>query len=143
MQSTRVDDNWRAWLLLATMLALHVWDELLSDFLPFYNHLVLELRASLGVFPMPTFSHPVWIAGLALLVIALLMMVPLVERGGRAVRWFAGLVSLVMILNALGHLGGSLYFGRWLPGATSSPLLMVSALWMLHRVINGAWENRV
>ncbi|MEJ2132821.1 MAG: HXXEE domain-containing protein [Gammaproteobacteria bacterium] len=143
MQSTRVDENGRAWLLFATMLALHVWDELLSDFLPFYNHLVLELRASFGVFPMPTFSLPLWIAGLTLLVVALLMMVPLVERGGRAVRWFAGFVSLVMILNALGHLGGSLYFDRWLPGATSSPLLLLSALWMLHRVVNGAWENRV
>ena len=137
------EDNWRAWLLLAVLLAIHVWDEHLTGFLPFYNSVVTELRATLGFFPMPTFTYPVWITGLTILVVVLLLMVPLVERGGRSIRWFAGFLSVVMIFNGLGHLGGSLYFGRWLPGTTSAPLLLIASIWMLQRVINGSWGNRV
>jgi len=76
-------------------------------------------------------------------VVTLLLMVQVVERGGRAIRWFAGFLSIVMIGNALGHLAGSLYLRWWMPGATSSPLLLASALWMLHRVRTGAWKNAV
>jgi hypothetical protein len=137
------DDNWRAWILLVVMLAVHVWDELISGFLPFYNQVVIALRRSLGFFPMPTFSPEVWIAGLTVLVVTLLLMVQVVERGGRAIRWFAGLLSIVMIGNGLGHLAGSLYLGWWLPGATSSPLLLASAIWMLQRVRTGAWTIAV
>ncbi len=36
-----------------------------------------------------------------------------------------------MILNALGHLGGSILPGRWLPGMISSPFLLVAALFLL------------
>ncbi len=137
------DDNWRAWILLVTMLAVHVWDELVTGFLPFYNQTVISLRQLVGFLPMPTFSFEVWITGLTALVVMLLLMVQVVERGGRAMRWLAGFLSVVMIANALGHLGGSLYLSQWLPGATSSPLLLASAIWMLHRVRAGSWENRV
>jgi hypothetical protein len=43
-----------------------------------------------------------------------------------------------MFLNGLGHLGGSLYFQRWLPGATSAPLLLVASV-MLARA---TWMRR-
>jgi hypothetical protein len=45
-----------------------------------------------------------------------------------------------MLANALGHLGGSAYFGRRLPGFWSSPVLMAASLWMLQRVISGSWQ---
>lgn len=32
-----------------------------------------------------------------------------------------------MFLNGFGHLAGSLYFQRWLPGVTSSPLLLAAS----------------
>ncbi|MBI3047579.1 MAG: hypothetical protein HYY76_04645 [Acidobacteria bacterium] len=33
-----------------------------------------------------------------------------------------------MFLNGVGHLAGSAYFGRWLPGTTSAPLVLVASL---------------
>jgi hypothetical protein len=36
-----------------------------------------------------------------------------------------------MTVNALGHLGGSLYWGRAAPGMFSSPVLLASALALL------------
>lgn len=31
-------------------------------------------------------------------------------------------------LNGVGHLGGSLFFERWLPGTTSAPLLVGASI---------------
>lgn len=56
--------NVLAWLLLVTALALHVFDEATTGFLPLYNEVVLGLRERLGFFPMPTFTFPGWIGGL-------------------------------------------------------------------------------
>ena len=61
----------RAWFLLVAVLAIHVLDEAMTDFLGFYNPLVLTLRARLPWFPMPTFRFPFWVAGLGLLVLDL------------------------------------------------------------------------
>lgn len=103
----------------------------------------MQLRSRLGFFAMPAFSYGIWLGGLAIGVVALLPMVPLVERGGRAMRWFAGFLGGVMILNGLGHLGGSIYFGEWLPGSASAPLLLISAAWLLRCVHHGHWGNGV
>jgi hypothetical protein len=128
----------RAWLLLVAALAVHVVDEALTGFLDFYNPLVLELRASLGWFPMPTFTRGVWLAGLALLVVTLAALGPAVRRGLTGTRIASWIFGAIMLLNGLGHLLGSLYFRRWLPGATSAPLLLVASV-MLARA---TWARR-
>jgi hypothetical protein len=46
------------WLLMVTAVAIHVTDEMLTDFLPFYNAQVLAIRERLGFFPAPTFTFP-------------------------------------------------------------------------------------
>jgi hypothetical protein len=33
-----------------------------------------------------------------------------------------------MFMNGVGHLAGSVYFERWLPGATSAPLLLITSI---------------
>lgn len=118
----------RAWLLLVAALAVHVVDEALTDFLDFYNPLVLSARSQIPWFPMPTFTFEVWIAGLVLLVLVLAFLAPAVRRGGFAVPFASWVLSVVMFMNGLGHLAGSLYFQRWLPGATSAPLLLAASL---------------
>jgi hypothetical protein len=37
-------------------------------------------------------------------------------------------LAVIMFMNGAGHLAGSAYFQRWLPGATTAPLLLVTSL---------------
>ena len=121
----------RAWLLLVEALALHVTDEALTGFLQFYNPLVLSIRARFGWFPMPTFSFNAWLGGLIALIAVLGSLTPIVRRGGVTIRVLSTVFAALMFLNGLGHLGGSVYFGRWLPGSTSAPLLLATAVLLI------------
>ena len=118
----------QTWLILVTALAIHVLDEALTDFLGFYNPLVLGIRSRIPWFPMPTFTFGVWLVGLIALVLLLALLAPAVRRGAAGTRFASWVLSGIMFLNGLGHLGGSLYFHRWLPGATSAPLLLVASV---------------
>ncbi len=131
VMATRVR-HWRAaWVGLAVALALHVTDEALTGFLPVYNGIVGEIRANHSWVPLPTFTFPVWLAGLVLGILLLLALTPVVSRGARWIRVVSLILSIVMIGNALGHLGASLYWGRVAPGAYSSPLLLLAAAALL------------
>jgi hypothetical protein len=116
---------------MAIVLGLHVADEALTDFLSVYNPIVRNLRETLGWFPMPEFTFGVWLAGLCALVTLLLALSPLAYRGNRAVRLAAYPLAAIMFLNGVGHLVGSLYLGRWAPGATTAPLLIVASTWLV------------
>lgn len=118
----------RAWYLLTGMVALHVLDEAMTGFLEFYNPLVLRARAVWPWFPMPTFTFPLWLAGLGTFVLALVLLGSLVRRGTRFALTLSLALSILMTLNGLGHLFGSIYSGRWLPGSTSSPLLLMASI---------------
>jgi hypothetical protein len=52
-------------------------------------------------------------------------------RGSRLVRVAAYPYAAIMLLNGIGHLAGSVYLGRWAPGATTAPLLIAASVWML------------
>lgn len=123
-----LDDPGNAWLLLVGALALHVLDEASTGFLDFYNPLVTQIRSRLSWFPMPAFTFRVWITGLVTLIVVLALLTPAVRRGVPGTRLACWLLATIMFLNGLGHLGGSLWFGRWLPGATSAPLLLVASV---------------
>lgn len=118
----------RAWLLLVGALAVHVIDEALTGFLDFYNPLVLSIRSEIPWFPMPTFTFGVWLSGLIVAVVALACLTPAVARGGVGIAFASWALSTIMFLNGVGHLVGSLYFQRWLPGATSAPLLLIASV---------------
>ena len=131
-QTARRVRQWRAaWVCLAVALALHVTDEALTGFLPVYNGIVEAIRANHPWVLLPTFTFPVWLAGLVLGILLLLALTPVVSRGGRWIRVVSLVLSIVMIGNALGHLGVSLYWGRVAPGAYSSPLLFLAAVALL------------
>ena len=117
----------RAWYLLVAALGIHVADEASTGFLEFYNPLVLRIRDAWPAFPMPTFTFGVWLAGLVALVAALALAGPLVRRSAPGTRTASWILTTIMMLNGTGHMLGSLYFGRWLPGTTSAPLLLLAS----------------
>ena len=125
----------RAWLALTITLGLHVVDEAFTDFLSVYNPIVRDARARLGWFPMPEFTFGVWLGGLCLLVTVLLLLTPLAYRGSKPLRLFAYPYGVIMFLNGVGHLVGSIYLSRWAPGATTAPLLLVTSSWLLRETI--------
>ncbi len=120
-----------AWLGLCIVLALHVVDEALTDFLSFYNPLVERLRERFGYWPMPTFEFVPWITGLAVGVAVLSALTPFALRGARWMRPLAYFFGTLMLLNGLGHSLGSVYFGRLLPGVYTSPLLLIASAHLL------------
>jgi len=127
----------RAWFVLVAVLALHVVDEALTGFLDFYNPLVLSIRSRLSWFPMPTFSFRLWMTGLVILVVLLAMLGPVVRRGATGTRLASWILSVIMFLNGVGHLSGAFYFGRWLPGTTTAPLLLYASVALACRT----WER--
>jgi hypothetical protein len=129
--STRIIHWKTAWIALALTLGLHVTDEALTGFLPFYNGMVRGIRAGHSWFPMPTFTFPIWLSGLILLVIVLFALTPFVSRGAKWIRVVSIILSIIMIANGLGHIGMSIYLGRLAPGVYSSPFLLAAAVALL------------
>lgn len=137
MTSEAADRHARAWLLLDGALAVHVADEALTGFLDFYNPTVIAIRSRASWFPMPVFTFGTWLAGLAAVVVLLAALTSPVRRGGAGTRAASWAFSAIMWLNGTAHLAGSLYFQRWLPGASSAPLLLAASAMLARRT----WER--
>lgn len=120
-----------AWVALVLALALHVIDEAANDFLGFYNPMILALRESYAWIPLPTFTFPVWIIGLAVGVSILLALSPLVFAGKRYLRPLAYFLGILMTANGLGHIGASVCLDKLVPGVYSSPVLLVASAALL------------
>jgi hypothetical protein len=56
------------------------------------------------------------------------MATPAVRRGARGTTLVSLALSVIMFMNGAGHLAGSILLARWLPGATSAPLLLVTSV---------------
>jgi hypothetical protein len=123
-----------AWLLLTVALAGHVLDEALTDFLSVYNPAAESIRQSLPWLPLPSFTFGAWIGGLVVAVLGLAALAPFARNGTPWMRGLSRVYGVLMSLNALGHLGGSLLLGRWLPGVVSAPFLLAAALFLLWSV---------
>jgi hypothetical protein len=122
-----------AWIAFALAVALHVADEASHDFLATYNPSALAIRRRLHIpfFP-PVFTFRVWLSGLIIGVCLLLLLSPLAFHGVRWIRIVAlPLAILIGIGNGLGHIGGSLYYRRWMAGILSSPALLIAGTWLL------------
>jgi len=122
-----------AWLLLCGAVALHVFDEAINDFLRFYNPFV----ESISWLPIPPFSFGVWITGLVIAIVVGVAATSSVTNRIPAMRWVGIAVAALMILNGLAHATLSIFSGKMLPGALSSPVLILAACW----VINRFWKH--
>jgi hypothetical protein len=121
----------RAWVGLTLALAAHVTDEATHDFLSVYNPSVVAIRQRLPWLPLPTFTFPVWLAGLTLGVLLLLALAPLAFRGNRWLVLASFPLGALMFANGAGHIGYSLYQHTLMPGVWSSPLLLAASAWLL------------
>ena len=127
MNATRRTRRWGiAWLSLVIAIALHVTDEALTGFLPLYNSSVESIRAVVPWLPLPTFSFPVWLGGLSAGIVLLLALSPLVFAGRRIFRPISYFLGVLMILNALGHIGASVYTSDTERGERIAQLVVAS-----------------
>lgn len=111
--------------------ALHVTDEALTDFLPFYNRVLLTIRDTIPWFPFPTFTFAAWLMGLIALIVVLLALTPFVFRGCKWMRYISYTLGVIMVGNAIAHISVSFFWGTWAPGAYSSPLVLATALYLI------------
>ena len=111
--------------------ALHVVDEAVNDFLPLYNSVVGEWRDTYSWVPLPLFTLSGWLTLLIVALIVLASLTPLFFKGSRSVRPVAWFFGGLMVANALGHFGMSIYMGAFAPGVFSSPVVLVAAVALL------------
>jgi hypothetical protein len=102
----------------------------------------LSFELVLDFFQHPVFSFQVWIRGLIGAVILGYAMTPLVHRGGKVIRAITIVLGIIMTMNALGHLLGSIYLARTLPGMLSSPFLLLSALFVVAEGFRENWIEK-
>lgn len=134
-----------AWVGMAVAIGLHVADEALTGFLAIYNPTVVEARQRWSWFTMPTFTFRTWLAGL-IAVILLLIISPMAFRNVRWIPPVGYVVSVLMIVNALGHtlatiLGrtfADVRFARPAPGFYSSPVLVIASVYLLVELRSGS-----
>lgn len=132
MEQDKRNVRWAiSWAGLAAALGLHVADEALTGFLPFYNSIISSLRDTYEWLPFPTFTFPVWLGGLILLVAVLFALTPLVSRGYVWLRGVSYFLGILMVANAIGHVSMSIWLGDFAPGVFSSPVLFVAAIALL------------
>jgi len=120
-----------AWVALCLAMAVHVTDEALTDFLSVYNPTARAIRQRLPFLPLPIFTFDVWLAGLILAIVILLGLSFFVFRGARWLKPLAYVFAVIMLANGLGHIAGSFYLGRLMPGVYSSPLLLAASIYLL------------
>ena len=123
--------HWLAWIVLCGALAIHVADEALTDFLAIYNPAVISMRAKYPWLPLPAFVFEIWLALLVFAVVSLAASSCFVWRGRWAMRPISHVFAGFMLLNGLLHIAGSIYFGYFMPGVYSSPLLIAASVLLI------------
>lgn len=131
-----------SWSAMVGALALHVADEALTGFLPFYNSIVESLRDRYAWQPFPTFTFEVWLAGLVILVIALFALTPLALRGSKVLLGLSYFFGVLMVANATAHVVASFWLGKFAPGVYSSPVLLVTAIALLYTATAASRQER-
>lgn len=131
-----------AWVALVAAFALHVVDEATTGFLPLYNAVVSGWRESYDWVPLPVFTFDGWLAMLITVLLVLFALSPLAFAGKRGLRPLAWFFSIVMLANGIAHLAISAAMGEMMPGAWSSPVLIVAAIALIVTTGNAAAEAR-
>ena len=122
-----------AWLLLCACLALHVADEALTGFLDIYNPTVQAIRQRAPFLPLPTFEFRAWLSGLIVAVTLLSALSVPAFRGKQWMTPLAYIFGFFMLLNGCGHVAGSFYLGRLMPGVYTAPLLLAASIHLIVR----------
>ena len=135
--------NWGlAWLVLCLSFAANILDNVINDFLGYYNATVLTLYGHFSWFPRIDLSFREWLLGVFLADAVLLLLTPLAYRNSLLLRPLAYVFSTFMLLNGLGIILASLlgqtvpsvHFTGSAPGFYSSPLLVAASAHLLWRL---------
>ena len=109
-------------------LAIHVVDEVATDFLTFQNATVLALREKYPFVPIPLLTFEVFLSLLIFAVVSLTSVSWIVWKGRWAMRPISYAFAGFMFLNALLHIAISIYMGELVSGVYSSPLLLAASI---------------
>ena len=134
----------RPWLALCVILAVHVADEALTDFLSMYNPAVTRLNDDLGFTLLPIFTFPVWIGLLVFAVVGLCALTPLAYKAQWGFIPVGYAFASIMLINGLSHLGVSLWHRERISGVYTAPLLLAGGiyLWTSLRNLKRAWADQ-
>ena len=109
-----------AWLLLCFAFLLHVIDEAVHDFLLFYNPAVGNIKENLPFLPLPTFTFENWLTMLIIVILILFFLTPLAYKSRLWIIKLANIYGIVMLLNGIIHIVGSIYRKIQMPGFPKS-----------------------
>ncbi|MDX1700659.1 MAG: hypothetical protein R3250_08585 [Melioribacteraceae bacterium] len=118
------------WISLTFAFTIHIIDEALNDFLSIYNPIVTNFNESFGFLIFPVFSFSQWLVGLIIANIILYSLSIYAYRNKKWFRYLSFIYSSIMILNAIGHITGSIYLGKSIAGLYSAPLLLVGGIYL-------------
>ena len=118
------------------ILAVHVADEALTDFLAAYNPAVISLNDDLGFTLLPTFSFPTWIGLLIFAVVGLFALTPLAYKAQWGFIPVGYAFAVVMLINGVAHIWISLSHGEWISGVYTAPLSLAGAIYLLTSLRN-------
>ena len=125
-----------AWLVMGLAFGLHVADEASHDFLAWYNPIARAIRARLAPVPFPpTFTFWPWLLGLVAATILELGLTPVASRQPHWICVLAIAVAVINIGNGLIHLVAAARLRQRVPGVSSAPLLLASAVWLFAQAL--------
>ena len=122
------------YLLLGVAQAAHSIEEMRAHLYEFFWTVTGMLHRAAPVFPQFRWSADTFAAVNMVLIALLLGTVPFVDAGKRWALALAWVVAVVETLNGIGHLSGALYFGSYVPGAASAPLLLLLGIVLLREL---------
>jgi hypothetical protein len=128
-----------SWIVLCLMFAIHVFDEAIHGFLSVYNPIVASIRRQYPFLLFPIFNFREWLILLIAAVVILLVFSLFAFWEARWMKPLSYIFSVIMILNGLLHISGSIVLGEKIPGVYSSPLLIAAGVYLFiaaRRAIN-------
>lgn len=125
-----------AWIILSFSLAIHVADEAFNDFLQVYNPIVINIREYIPFLPIPIFTVKLWLTGLIIFILLLFILSPYAFRSSDWIIKVSLVYSIVMLINGIIHILGSLFLGSLIPSVYSSPLLIFASIYLLWNAKN-------
>ena len=114
---------------------MHVIDEAIFNFLPFYNSVVMNAKEKFSFFPFPDFTYQTWLSGLIILLIILYFLSIFAFQLKRWIIFSSLFFSVIMFLNGVLHIVASIYFNRPIGGVYSSPILIIASILLLWHAI--------
>ncbi len=126
---------------LCVALAIHIVDEVVTDFFTFQTQAIMDLRAQYPWLPLPVFTFENWLALLIFAVVSLSAVSAFVWYGAWAMRPISYAFAGFMFLNGLLHIFISIYMRELISGVYTSPLLLVASVILIVSTRAHKWKN--